>query len=143
MRVRIEHRTTFTYDVPAKSSFNEVRLTPRNDERQNVLDFALVTEPHARVTSYQDHFGTIVQAFNVAVPHEQLREHMVQRRANEAHADFGRPGGFALGHFARKLRLPQGPLRLAEKNPPGIGQLHAAPRAVEQLNPQIRLKPLD
>jgi transglutaminase-like putative cysteine protease len=72
MRVRIEHTTTFTYDYPADGSFNEVRLTPRNDERQNVLDFALETNPRSRLTSFRDHFGTIVHSFNVSSPHDQL-----------------------------------------------------------------------
>jgi transglutaminase-like putative cysteine protease len=72
VRVRIEHLTTFTYAEPAHSSFNEVRLTPRNDERQNLLDFSLQITPSTRPTSYRDHFGTTVHAFNIWAPHTQL-----------------------------------------------------------------------
>jgi len=72
MRVRIEHRTTFDYAVPASASFNEVRLTPRNDEKQNLIEFHLVTEPAARAISYRDHFGTLVHVFDVRRPHERL-----------------------------------------------------------------------
>lgn len=72
MRVRIEHLTAFTYGQPAAASFNEVRLTPRNDEHQNLLDFTLQTDPPARTTAYRDHFGTLVHAFNVTAPHRAL-----------------------------------------------------------------------
>jgi transglutaminase-like putative cysteine protease len=72
MRVRIEHVTRFDYATPATGSFNEVRLTPRNDERQNLLDFDLRTEPTSRTMSYRDHFDTVVHAFNVWAPHDTL-----------------------------------------------------------------------
>lgn len=72
MRVRIRHTTTFRYDVPATGSFNELRITPRNDERQNLLSFRLTLSPKARTTEYRDHFGTVVHAFNVWPPHDVL-----------------------------------------------------------------------
>ena len=72
MRVTIRHTTRFAYPEPARASFNEVRLTPRNDERQNLISFTLAVEPRARTTSYRDHFGTLVHAFNVQAPHDAL-----------------------------------------------------------------------
>lgn len=72
MRVRIRHTTTFRYAEPASGSFNELRLTPRNDERQNLLSFRLHITPRARTTEYRDHFGTRVHAFNVWAPHDSL-----------------------------------------------------------------------
>ena len=72
MRVRIEHRTAFDYQTPASASFSEVRLTPRNDEKQNLLEFQLVTEPAAKAVSYRDHFGTLVHVFDVWPPHLRL-----------------------------------------------------------------------
>lgn len=72
MRVTIRHTTAFTYPEPARASFNELRLTPRNDEGQNLISFALTLEPRARTTSYRDHFGTLVQAFNLNAPHDHL-----------------------------------------------------------------------
>lgn len=72
MRVRIRHTTTFRYDTPASGSFNELRITPRNDERQNLLSFRLSLTPKARTTEYRDHFGTRVHAFNVWAPHDLL-----------------------------------------------------------------------
>lgn len=72
MRVRIRHTTTFRYETPASASFNELRLTPRNDERQNLLSFRLHLSPRARTTEYRDHFGTRVHAFNLWAPHDEL-----------------------------------------------------------------------
>jgi transglutaminase-like putative cysteine protease len=72
VRVRIRHTTTFRYAEPASGSFNELRLTPRNDERQNLLSFRLHVSPRARTTEYRDHFGTRVHAFNVWPAHDEL-----------------------------------------------------------------------
>jgi len=72
MRVTIRHTTRYISPEPARASFNEVRLTPRNDERQNLLSFALSLSPKARTTTYRDHFGTMVYAFNVWGPHDRL-----------------------------------------------------------------------
>jgi transglutaminase-like putative cysteine protease len=72
MRMTIRHTTHFDYPVPARASFNEVRLSPRNDEQQNLISFRLITDPPVRSTSYRDHFGTLVQAFNVWAPHDHL-----------------------------------------------------------------------
>ncbi|HWL36809.1 MAG TPA: transglutaminase family protein [Frankiaceae bacterium] len=72
MRVRIRHTTTFRYEQPASASFNELRITPRNDERQNLLSFRLTLTPKARTTEYRDHFGTRVHAFNILPPHDSL-----------------------------------------------------------------------
>lgn len=72
MRVRIRHTTTYRYDSPATASFNELRITPRNDERQNLLSFRLHISPRARTTEFRDHFGTRVFAFNIWEPHDEL-----------------------------------------------------------------------
>lgn len=72
MRVSIRHTTRFTYAEPARASFNEARLAPRHDEQQNLISFRLTVDPAVRTTSYRDHFGTVVQAFNVWAPHDHL-----------------------------------------------------------------------
>jgi transglutaminase-like putative cysteine protease len=72
MRVTIRHTTRFTYVEPARASFNEARLSPRHDEQQNLISFRLLVEPAVRTTTYRDHFGTVVQAFNVLAPHDHL-----------------------------------------------------------------------
>jgi transglutaminase-like putative cysteine protease len=72
VRVTIRHTTSFGYPQPARASFNELRLTPRNDEVQNLLSFSLTLDPKARTTTYRDHFGTLVYAFNVNARHDHL-----------------------------------------------------------------------
>ena len=72
MRVRVRHTTAFRYGSPAWATFNELRLTPRNDERQNLVSFNLELTPRARTTRYRDHFGTLVYAFNYWPPHDEL-----------------------------------------------------------------------
>jgi transglutaminase-like putative cysteine protease len=72
MRVTIRHTTSFSYPEPARASFNELRLTPRNDEGQNLISFGLTLEPAARTTQFRDHWGTLVQAFNLNAPHDHL-----------------------------------------------------------------------
>lgn len=72
MRMRIRHTTRFGYEQPAQASFNQVRLTPRHDENQNLLSFSLITSPLTRPTSWVDHFGTLVHAFSVRPPHLEL-----------------------------------------------------------------------
>lgn len=72
MRITIRHTTRFTYEEPARASFTEARLSPRHDEQQNLISFRLLVDPPVRTTTYRDHFGTIVNAFNVWPPHDRL-----------------------------------------------------------------------
>jgi transglutaminase-like putative cysteine protease len=71
-RVRIEHRTRFTYPAAARASYNEVRKIPLTTMRQTVLDAKIHTTPFAPQFGYGDYWGTEVVAFNVDAPHEQL-----------------------------------------------------------------------
>ena len=36
-RLRVVHSTGYAYKSPVTASFNEARLTPRSDSRQNVI----------------------------------------------------------------------------------------------------------
>lgn len=72
-RMRIEHRTGFTYAGPVSSSYNEARMSPRNESRQAVLDTRVEVRPAARTYRYEDYWGTVVTAFDVHAPHEALR----------------------------------------------------------------------
>jgi len=72
VRLRIRHTTRFRYAKPARASFNQVRLTPRHDETQNLLSFSLLVSPQARLTRHHDHFGTLVHTFNIHPAHHEL-----------------------------------------------------------------------
>ncbi len=71
-RLRVSHETRFAYDAPARASYNELRLTPRTEVRQNALETRVVTLPAAPQYSYVDYWGTQVVAFNVDRAHDAL-----------------------------------------------------------------------
>lgn len=71
-RVRVVHATGYAYKSPATSSFNEARLTPRSDNRQNVILSRVETVPATRSYRYLDYWGTAVTAFDLHAPHTEL-----------------------------------------------------------------------
>ncbi|GAB6856516.1 transglutaminase family protein [Microbacterium xylanilyticum] len=71
-RLRIVHRTGFQYASPATASYNEARMLPRTQDRQLVLQARVETSPATHPSTYNDHWGTPVTAFEVLTPHEEL-----------------------------------------------------------------------
>lgn len=71
-RLRVVHSTGFAYKSPVTSSYNEARLTPRSDARQNVIVNRVETVPATRSYRYTDYWGTAVTAFDLHAPHEEL-----------------------------------------------------------------------
>ncbi|MDT5095453.1 MAG: hypothetical protein QOH60_4816 [Mycobacterium sp.] len=71
-RLRVVHSTGYAYKSPAVSSFNEARLTPRSDNRQNVILSRVETVPATRSYRYIDYWGTAVTAFDLHAPHTEL-----------------------------------------------------------------------
>jgi transglutaminase-like putative cysteine protease len=71
-RLRVRHKTGFSYAGPVASSYNEARMSPRNESRQAVLESRVEVWPPARTYRYEDYWGTTVTAFDVHAPHESL-----------------------------------------------------------------------
>ncbi|WP_084510714.1 transglutaminase family protein [Nocardia lijiangensis] len=71
-RIRVVHTTGYVYDAPVTRSFNEARLTPRADGRQNVILNRVETVPSTRSYRYTDYWGTAVTAFDLHAPHTEL-----------------------------------------------------------------------
>ncbi|MDV7198734.1 transglutaminase family protein [Rhodococcus kroppenstedtii] len=71
-RLRVVHTTGYNYDAPVTSSYNEARLTPRSDNRQNVILNRVETDPATRSYRYTDYWGTAVTAFDLHAPHTSL-----------------------------------------------------------------------
>jgi transglutaminase-like putative cysteine protease len=71
-RLHIVHRTTFAYDSAVSASYNEARMRPANLPGQTVLESRVAVEPSTWSTDYRDYWGTLVTAFEVLVPHDQL-----------------------------------------------------------------------
>ncbi|MGB6516159.1 MAG: transglutaminase N-terminal domain-containing protein, partial [Mycobacterium sp.] len=71
-RLRVLHATGYAYPSPATASYNEARLTPRSDSRQNVVLNRVETVPATRSYRYIDYWGTAVTAFDLHAPHVEL-----------------------------------------------------------------------
>ncbi|BBY04793.1 transglutaminase family protein [Mycobacterium noviomagense] len=71
-RMRVVHTTGYAYPSPVTASYNEARLTPRSDPRQNVILNRVETVPATRSYRYVDYWGTAVTAFDLHAPHTQL-----------------------------------------------------------------------
>lgn len=71
-RMRVIHATGYAYKSPVTASFNEARLTPRSDTRQNVVLNRVETVPATRSYRYVDYWGTAVTTFDLHAPHTEL-----------------------------------------------------------------------
>jgi transglutaminase-like putative cysteine protease len=71
-RMRVVHSTGYAYKSPATNSYNEARLTPRSDNRQNVILSRVETVPATRSYRYVDYWGNAVTAFDLHAPHTEL-----------------------------------------------------------------------
>ena len=72
-RMRVVHATGYAYQAPVTASYNEARLTPRSDSRQNVIVNRVETAPATRSYRYVDYWGTAVTAFDLHAPHIELQ----------------------------------------------------------------------
>lgn len=71
--IRVEHRTTFIYDVPVLASYNEARMRPAVVTGQRVLDTALHVATATTMSAYTDYFGTLVDVVEALTPHEVFK----------------------------------------------------------------------
>ncbi|MFZ1179288.1 MAG: transglutaminase family protein [Mycobacterium sp.] len=71
-RMRVVHTTGYAYQSPVIASYNEARLTPRSNTRQNVILNRVETIPATRSYRYIDYWGTAVTAFDLHAPHTDL-----------------------------------------------------------------------
>lgn len=66
MLIRVRHKTTYTYDRPAQSVIQLLRLTPRNHEGQTVRKWRIELEEDGALRSGQDAFGNITHMLSLA-----------------------------------------------------------------------------
>jgi transglutaminase-like putative cysteine protease len=71
-RVRVRHRTGYSYGGEVASSFNEARVTPLTDASQMTLDSRVEISPPASAYRYRDYWGTQVISFDIHSPHTEL-----------------------------------------------------------------------
>jgi transglutaminase-like putative cysteine protease len=72
MQLRVRHTTGYRYPKGAIASFNEARMTPMTTADQIVLRSRVDVTPTPWSTEYRDYWGTVVTAFEVHEPHDEL-----------------------------------------------------------------------
>jgi len=71
-RLRVAHTTRVSYADPARTSFNEARMTPLTLPTQVTLESRVAVGAGVPVRTYCDYWGTFVSAFDVSDPHTDL-----------------------------------------------------------------------
>jgi transglutaminase-like putative cysteine protease len=71
-RLRIKHTSTYDYDKPIASSYNEARFTPLATAWQVPLESTLSIDVASWQFQFIDYWGTQVRAFEVNRPHTHL-----------------------------------------------------------------------
>ena len=71
-RLEIVHTTKYTYEDDVYSSYNEVRMTPKNTSNQLLLSSSIAVSPRASLYNYFDYFGTSVTYFDLHRRHNNL-----------------------------------------------------------------------
>jgi len=71
-RLRVRHRSGYTYPDAVKSSYNEARMTPLSDAHQVTLDSRIEITPAAHTYQFRDYWGTQVTSFDIHSPHSEL-----------------------------------------------------------------------
>jgi len=90
-RLSVVHTTHYRYDAAVTSSYNEARLEPRSDRHQTVLSSRVEVRPTARIGRHIDYWGTVVNHFDLQVPHDELT--VVGRAVVETGVHPAAPGG--------------------------------------------------
>lgn len=72
MQLRVRHTTGYRYAEGAIASFNEARMTPLTTADQILLRSRVEVTPTPWSTEYRDYWGTVVTAFEVHEPHDEL-----------------------------------------------------------------------
>jgi transglutaminase-like putative cysteine protease len=73
MKYRVTHTTAYSYSEPASLSQNELFLTPRSTNRQQVMQTQLSFAPQPQYVHRRiDYFGNVVHVFMIEQPHAEL-----------------------------------------------------------------------
>jgi transglutaminase-like putative cysteine protease len=70
--LRVEHHSGYRYEGEVAASYNEARMTPMTTIRQVTMDSRIEVVPSVRPFRYIDYWATVVDAFDVHVPHTEL-----------------------------------------------------------------------
>lgn len=71
-RIRVRHTSGYRYAQPVQASYNEARITPQSTPTQTTLESMVDITPSVPTYRYWDYWGTLVHAFEVNTPHQEL-----------------------------------------------------------------------
>lgn len=71
MRLSVRHETTYRYTTPAHYSIQQLRLTPRIEPQQRVLNWRI--EAPGRLQRFTDAYGNITHTMVLTAPHDAIR----------------------------------------------------------------------
>ncbi|MDG2094853.1 MAG: transglutaminase family protein [Phycisphaerales bacterium] len=72
MLLQIEHSLHFSYSDYIRESHMDIRVEPRTQSGQVLLDFSLVVGPSTRVTRHEDWLGNTVHWFSITDYHDRI-----------------------------------------------------------------------
>jgi transglutaminase-like putative cysteine protease len=72
MRIRINHETSYRYATPPKGVIQSLRLTPRNHDGQQVVEWRIDVSADCRLDRHEDAFGNITHSFTADGPFETI-----------------------------------------------------------------------
>tara|TARA_R110002096_G_scaffold203718_2_gene389026 strand:- start:11062 stop:11934 length:873 start_codon:yes stop_codon:yes gene_type:complete len=101
MRLKIFHRTTYTYGLPARSNINELRLAPEETHRQQPGPLQIRVTPNSELDEARDLFGNLVHSFEVEEKHATLE--IIAESEVQTHFDPTLP------EMAHQIELPDSP----------------------------------
>lgn len=73
MRIQVSHETIYRYGQPARGVIQTLRLTPRNNEGQYVVDWRIDVSENCQVDQHEDAFGNVTHVFDCDGPVSELR----------------------------------------------------------------------
>lgn len=65
MRLKISHRTEYSYDAPLNYALQRLRLVPQPDGHQTVTDWRLSVEGAVGEARFRDHFGNDTRLYSI------------------------------------------------------------------------------
>ncbi len=71
MRLSIRHETTYRYTTPAHYSIQQLRLTPRVEPQQRVLNWRI--DAPGRLQRFTDAYGNVTHTMVLTTPHDSIR----------------------------------------------------------------------
>jgi transglutaminase-like putative cysteine protease len=72
MRIRISHETVYSYETPASSAIEILRLTPRNHDGQYIVRWRVELNHDCKLDPFEDAFGNLAHTFTVDGPVSEL-----------------------------------------------------------------------